>query len=182
MPRVRTIAAVWALGPRSARIRLHVPASLRLLLEGGRRDRLDGESPRRVIRSSASVSLDGLGSRSSACSEPTTPRCCSRGDGDGSTRRHGRKDVPEAYGFPFNAKEGFVVSPETLSDAHPRRPLPVAVATLLSQVGTVTRMGRPLLGGCSQHYTERAQDRFATKSVIADRSESGRAATVPSAR
>lgn len=57
--------------------------------------------------------------------------------------------------------------------------MPVAVATLLSQVGTVARMGRPLLDGCSLHYTERAQDRFATKSVIADRSESGRAATVP---
>ena len=84
-------------------------------------------------------------------------------------RQHGRKDVPEACGFPFNAKEDFVVSPETVSDAHPRRPLPVAVATLLSQVGTVARMGRPLLDGCSLHYTERAQDRFATKSVIAKR-------------
>ena len=51
--------------------------------------------------------------------------------------------------------------------------MPVAVATLLSQVGTVARMGRPLLDGCSLHYTERAQDRFATKSVIADRSGSG---------
>lgn len=79
--------------------------------------------------------------------------------------------------MPFNAKEGFVVSSETFSDAHPRRPLPVAVATLLSQVGTVARMGRPLLDGCCLHYTERAQDRFATKSVIAERSESGREVT-----
>ncbi len=63
-------------------------------------------------------------------------------------------------------KEVFVISPETVSDAHPRRPLPVAVATLLSQVGTVARMGRPLLDGCSRHYTVRAQDRFAAKSVI----------------